>query len=63
MAFGSALLMLAGAVLSVGRISFAVSVEGRETRERVAVLDHRPDTTEAAAIEPVEDDAARRAEG
>ena len=61
LAFAAALVMLAGAVLSVGRISFAISVEGREVRERVAVLDHRQDTTEAAAVE--EDDGPRRAEG
>ena len=61
LAFAAALVMLAGAVLSVGRISFAVSVEGREVRERVAVLDHRPDTTETAAVE--EEDGPRRAEG
>ena len=61
LAFAAALVMLAGAVLTVGRISFAVSVEGREGRERVAVLDHRQDTTEAT--EAVEDDSARRAEG
>ena len=60
LAFAGALVMLAGAVLSVGRISFAVAIEGRETRERVAVLDHRQDTTEATAIEPAEE---KRAEG
>ena len=61
LAFAAALVMLAGAVLSVGRISFAISVEGREGRERVAVLDHRQDTTEPAAVE--KDDSPRRAEG
>jgi CDP-diglyceride synthetase len=60
LAFAAALVMVAGAVLSVGRISFAVSIEGREVRERVAVLDHRQDTTETAAVEPSEE---RRAEG
>jgi hypothetical protein len=53
--------MLAGAVLTLGRISFAVSVEGRDLRERVAVLDHRQDTTETAALP--EDDTEKRAEG
>jgi CDP-diglyceride synthetase len=62
LAFAAALVMLAGAVLSVGRISFAISVEGRELRERVAVLDHRQDTTETTAVEPAEDDT-RRADG
>ena len=36
LAFGAAIVMLAGAVLSFGRVSFAVAVEGREVRERVA---------------------------
>jgi hypothetical protein len=37
-----------------------VAIEGREVRERVAVLDHRHDTTETAAIEPAHE---KRAEG
>jgi hypothetical protein len=50
-AFGAAALMFAGAVLTFGRVRFAVSVEGREeVRERVAVVDHRQDTTETAAV-------------
>jgi len=55
LAFAAALVMLSGAVLTVGRISFAIAVEGRELRERVAVLDHRQDTTETAAV-PVEEE-------
>jgi hypothetical protein len=55
LAFGSAIVMLVGAVLTFGRVSFAVSVEGREVRERVAVVDQRQDTTETAAIKPTED--------
>jgi hypothetical protein len=50
-AAGAALVMLAGVVLTFGRISFAVSVEGRDVRERVAVVDHRQDTTESAAVD------------
>ena len=50
-ALGSALVMFAGAVLSFGRVSFAVSVEGRDVRERVAVVDHRQDTTETGAVD------------
>ena len=61
LAFAGALVMLAGAVLTVGRISFAISVEGREV-ERVAVLDHRQETTETAAVEE-DAPAAKRAEG
>lgn len=49
-AFGSALVLVGGAVLTFGRVSFAVSVQGREVRERVPVVDHRQDTTETAAI-------------
>jgi hypothetical protein len=60
LAFAAALVMLAGAVLSFGRISFAVAFEGRDARERVAVLDHRQDTTETAAVESAEE---KRAEG
>jgi hypothetical protein len=60
LAFGSALVLLAGAVLSMGRVSFAVSVEGRETRERVAVVDHRQDTTETAAVASPPPGAAER---
>jgi hypothetical protein len=55
LAFGSALVMLAGAVLTFGRVSFAVSVEGREVREHVPVVDHRQDTTESAAVKPAEE--------
>jgi hypothetical protein len=49
-AFGAVFLMCAGALLSFGRISFALSVEDRDVRERVPVVDHRQDTTETAAI-------------
>jgi hypothetical protein len=54
-AFGSAVVMVVGAVLTFGRVSFAVSVEGREARERVAVVDHRQDTTETSAVKPAEE--------
>ena len=49
LAFGGALVMAVGAVLSLGRVSFAVAVEGRDRRRRVAAVDHRPPTTEAGA--------------
>ena len=55
LAFAAAAVMLAGAVLTFGRVSFAVSVEGREHREHVAVVDHRQDTTETAAVKPAEE--------
>ena len=58
---GSALVMFAGAVLTFGRVSFAVSVEGRDVRERVAVVDHRQDTTESAAVDGGRAESAERA--
>ena len=56
LAFGAAIVMLAGAVLSFGRVSFAVAVEGREVRERVPVVDHRDDTTETTVASPTRRD-------
>jgi hypothetical protein len=49
-AFAASLVMLAGTVLSFGRVSFSVAVEGREPRQRVAAVDHRPPTTETGPI-------------
>ena len=56
LALGAALAMVAGAVLTLGRVSFALTVEGRDTRRRVAAVDHRsdPTTTETEAIRPTE---------
>lgn len=54
-AFAASLVMVAGAVLSLGRVSFSVAIEGREPRQRVSAVDHRQPTTETGAI--VEDDA------
>jgi hypothetical protein len=62
--FAAAIAMLLGAVLSVGRISLSVSVEGRDVRERVAAVDERQQTTETAAVVVPEttasDEPARR---
>ena len=55
LAFGAAFLMCVGAVLTFGRITFALSVEDRDIRERVPVVDHRQDTTETAAVTPHEE--------
>lgn len=57
LALASALVLLAGAVLSIGKVSFSVAIEGRETKRRVAAVDHRQDTTESSAVtaEPAED--------
>jgi hypothetical protein len=45
LALAGTLLMVAGTVLTLGRVSFAVAVEGRERRRRVAAVDHRPPPT------------------
>jgi hypothetical protein len=58
--FGAALAMFLGTVLTFGRVSLALSVEGRELRERVQVVDHRQDTTETAAV-PADGQARERA--
>jgi len=55
LAFGAAVAMFAGTVLTFGRVRFAVSVEGRQVRERVPVVDHRQDTTETAAVAPAKE--------
>jgi hypothetical protein len=49
MAFAAACVMVVGAVLTVARVSFAVSVEGRDVKRRVAAVDHRPPPTETGA--------------
>ena len=50
LAFGAALVMLAGALLSLGRVSVALDIEGRDVRHRVAAVDHRQPTTESDAV-------------
>jgi hypothetical protein len=50
LAFGAAIAMLIGAVLSIGRVSFSFALEGREPRQRVAAVDERQATTETAAV-------------
>ena len=55
LAFGAAVAMFIGTVLTFGRVRFAVSVEGRQVRERVPVVDHRQDTTETAAVAPAKE--------
>jgi hypothetical protein len=49
LSFAGAVAMLIGVVLSLGRVSFAVAVEGRDRRRRVAAVDHRPPPTETGA--------------
>lgn len=49
LAFAGSAAMAVGAVLSLSRVSFAVAVEGRDRRRRVAAVDHRPPPTETGA--------------
>jgi hypothetical protein len=46
--------MCAGAVLTLGRVSFALTVEGRDTRRHVSAVDARTDPTppEGPAVRP-----------
>jgi peptidoglycan/LPS O-acetylase OafA/YrhL len=59
LALGAAIVMCLGTLLTLGRISFALTVEGRDTRRRVSAVDHRADdpvTSEGAAIKPSGDE-------
>jgi hypothetical protein len=47
--FAGAVVLLAGTVLTFGRVSLAVAVEGRDRRRRVAAVDNRPPPTETGA--------------
>ena len=47
--FAAAVVMLAGTVLTFGRVSLAVAIEGRDRRRRVAAVDNRPPPTETGA--------------
>jgi hypothetical protein len=49
LAFAASIVMVIGAVLSLTKVSFAVAVEGRDRRRRVAAVDHRPPPTETGA--------------
>jgi uncharacterized membrane protein len=59
LALGAAIVMCLGTLLTLGRVSFALTVEGRDTRRRVSAVDHRADdpiTTEGPAIKPLDDE-------
>ena len=59
LALGAAIVMCIGTLLTLGRVSFALTVEGRDTRRRVAAVDHRaddPTTTEGPALRPTGDE-------
>jgi hypothetical protein len=51
-AFGATIVMALGTLLSLGKVHFAVAVEGRDRRRRVSAVDHRPPPTESG--EPVQ---------
>jgi hypothetical protein len=61
-AFASALVMVVGTVLSLGRVSFSFAIEGRQPRQRVAAVDHRPPTTEAGTPVPRRDEGTSATE-
>src|SRR5215210_8372904 len=52
LALGAAVLMCIGTLLTLGRVSFALTVEGRDTRRRVSAVDARtdPTTSEGPAV-------------
>jgi uncharacterized membrane protein len=53
LALGAAVVMCIGTLLTLGRVSFALTVEGRDTRRRVSAVDARaddPTTTEGPAV-------------
>ena len=52
LALGAAVVMGIGTLLTLGRVSFALTVEGRDTRRRVSAVDTRTDpiTTEGPAV-------------
>ena len=59
LALGAAIVMCIGTLLTLGRVSFALTVEGRDTRRRVSAVDHRadgPTTTEGPAVKPLSDE-------
>jgi len=60
-ALGAAAVIAVGTVLTLGRVSFALTVEGRDTRRRVSAVDARtdPTTSEFAAVEPPENRTGR----
>ena len=49
MALAGTLVMVIGAVLSLSKLSFSVAMEGRDRRQRVSAVDHRPPPTETGA--------------
>ena len=60
LALASAVVMVLGTVLSFGRVSFAVAVEGRDRRVRVAPVDHQGPPTETGTPVPRSSDSLLR---
>ena len=53
LALGAAVVMCIGTLLTLGRVSFALTVEGRDNRRRVSAVDARqddPTTTEGPVV-------------
>jgi hypothetical protein len=48
LALGAAAIILFGTLLTLSRLSFAIAVEGRDTRRRVSAVDARDPTTDTA---------------
>ncbi len=57
LSLGAAVVMVAGAVLTFGRVSFAVAVEGRDRRTRVPAVDHQGPPTETGTPVPRSSDS------
>jgi hypothetical protein len=53
-ALGAAAVIAVGTLLTLGRVSFALTVEGRDTRRRVSAVDARtdPTTSDMPAVDP-----------
>jgi hypothetical protein len=51
LALAGTVVMALGALLSLSRVSFSIAMEGRDRRQRVSAVDHRPPPTETG--EPV----------
>jgi hypothetical protein len=50
LSLAAAAVMVVGTVLSLGRVSLAVAVEGRDRRHRVETVDHQPPPTESNPV-------------
>jgi peptidoglycan/LPS O-acetylase OafA/YrhL len=53
LALGAAAVMAVGTLLTLGRVSFALTVEGRDTRRRVSAVDSRADDPPTVEGPPV----------